>query len=65
MKLCKPAVVVEVTRQLGYPESDIVGIGVLLLTCTLLLSREHRSSVRFYSRATWAEPSRSQAASLL
>jgi hypothetical protein len=36
MKLWKPAVVVEATRQLGYPESDIVGIGVLLLTCTLL-----------------------------
>jgi hypothetical protein len=36
MKLCKPAVVVEVTRQLGYPESDIVDIDVLLLTCTLL-----------------------------
>ena len=36
MKLWKPAVVVEATRQLGYPESDIVGIGVLLLTCTVL-----------------------------
>jgi hypothetical protein len=36
MKLLKPAVVVEATRQLGYPESDIVGIGVLLLACTLL-----------------------------
>ena len=36
MKLGKPAVVVEATRQLGYPESDIVGIGILLLTCTLL-----------------------------
>src|SRR5262249_26597325 len=36
MKLAKPAVVVEATRQLGYPESDIVGIGVLLLTLTLL-----------------------------
>ena len=36
MKLWKPAVVVAATRQLGYPESDIVGIGVLLLTCTLL-----------------------------
>jgi hypothetical protein len=28
--------VVEATKQLGYPESDIVGIGVLLLFCTLL-----------------------------
>jgi hypothetical protein len=36
MKLLKPVVVVEATRQLGFPESDIVRIGVLLLTCTLL-----------------------------
>jgi hypothetical protein len=36
MKLFKPPLVVEATRQLGYPESEIVGIGVVLLTCTLL-----------------------------
>ena len=37
MKLLKPAIVVEATvRQLGYPESDIVGIGIVLLACTLL-----------------------------
>jgi hypothetical protein len=37
MKLWKPAVVVESTvRELGYPESDIVGMGVLLLICTFL-----------------------------
>ena len=36
MKLWKPAVVVEATRQLGYPESQIAGIGILLLACTLL-----------------------------
>jgi hypothetical protein len=36
MKLWKPAMVVEATRQLGYPESQIAGIGILLLTCTLL-----------------------------
>ena len=36
MKLGKPAVVVEATRQLGYPESDIAGIGILLLACTVL-----------------------------
>jgi hypothetical protein len=36
MKLLKPVAVVEATRQLGFPESDVVGIGVLLLTCTLL-----------------------------
>ena len=36
MKLLKPAVVVKATRDLGYPESQIVGIGVVLLACTLL-----------------------------
>jgi hypothetical protein len=36
MKLLKPAVVVKSTVDLGYPESDIVGIGVALLACTLL-----------------------------
>ena len=36
MKLVKPAVVVEATLQLGYPESAIVGIGLALLASTLL-----------------------------
>jgi len=36
MKLLKPAVVVKATRDLGYPESDIAGIGMVLLACTLL-----------------------------
>lgn len=36
MKLLKPAIVVKATRELGYPESDIVGIGVVVLVCTLL-----------------------------
>lgn len=36
MKLFKPAVVVEATVRLGYPERVIVGIGVVLLACTLL-----------------------------
>ena len=36
MKLSKPTVVVEATRQLGYPESQIPAIGILLLACTLL-----------------------------
>jgi len=36
MKLLKPAVVVKATQELGYPESEIVGIGVVLLVCTLL-----------------------------
>ncbi len=36
MKLFKPPVVVESTLQLGYPESAIVGIGVVLLISTFL-----------------------------
>jgi hypothetical protein len=36
MKLYKPRVVVEATVQMGYPESAIVGIGVVLLLSTLL-----------------------------
>jgi hypothetical protein len=36
MKLLRPAVVLKATRDLGYPESDIVGIGVVLLACTVL-----------------------------
>jgi hypothetical protein len=36
MKLFKPPVVVQSTLELGYPESAIVGIGVVLLTCTIL-----------------------------
>jgi len=36
MKLFKPPVVVESTLQLGYPESAIVGIGIILLACTIL-----------------------------
>lgn len=36
MKLIKPVPVVQATVQLGYPESCIVGLGVILLTCTVL-----------------------------
>ena len=36
MKLVKPAPVLEANLRLGYPESDITWIGVLLLACTLL-----------------------------
>ena len=36
MKLAKPPVVVQATKQLGFPESTIVGIGIVLLACTLL-----------------------------
>jgi hypothetical protein len=43
MKLLKPTVVLDATRQLGYPESDIVGIGITLLLCTLLYSLSRTS----------------------
>jgi hypothetical protein len=33
LKLAKPAVVVEGTRQLGYPVESILGIGIVLLLC--------------------------------
>jgi hypothetical protein len=36
MKLFKPAVVVEATVKLGYPESTIVGIGIALTASTVL-----------------------------
>ena len=36
MKLMKPAIVVETTVQLGYPESVILGLGIVLLACTVL-----------------------------
>lgn len=36
MKLIKPAFVVEATEKLGYPESVIPGIGVVLVICTLI-----------------------------
>ena len=36
MKLFKPAVVVEGTVKLGYPESTIVGMGIVLLASTVL-----------------------------
>jgi hypothetical protein len=36
MKLVKPPFVVEATVQLGYPESTILGIGIVLLVCTVL-----------------------------
>jgi hypothetical protein len=38
MKLLEPAVVVEATVQLGYPESVILGLGIVLLACTILYS---------------------------
>src|SRR5260221_830582 len=36
MKLFKPSFVVEANAQLGYAESSIVGIGMILIACTLL-----------------------------
>jgi hypothetical protein len=36
MKLVKPAPVIEGTLQLGYPESIITALGVILLTCVIL-----------------------------
>jgi hypothetical protein len=36
MKFVKPQPVVEATVKLGYPESVILGLGVVLLTCTIL-----------------------------
>jgi len=36
MKLMKPDFVVKATVQLGYAESVIYGLGIVLLTCTLL-----------------------------
>jgi hypothetical protein len=35
-KLIKPAPVVEATVQLGYPESVLLGLGIVLITCTVL-----------------------------
>ena len=35
-KLVKPAQVVEGTVQLGYPESVLLGLGIVLLACTVL-----------------------------
>jgi hypothetical protein len=36
MKLVKPTFVVEKTVELGYPESIIFGLGVVLLACTVV-----------------------------
>ena len=36
MKLIKPVVVVDTTVRLGYPESVIVGLGIVLLLCTVV-----------------------------
>ena len=36
MKLVKPAIVVESTVQLGYPETVIIPLGFVLLACTVL-----------------------------
>ncbi|MHB1423217.1 MAG: DoxX family protein [Gemmataceae bacterium] len=41
MKLAKPASVVEATVQLGYPESVIFGLGIVLLASTILYLIPH------------------------
>lgn len=35
-KVLKPAPVVEATLQLGYPESVLLGLGIVLLGCTVV-----------------------------
>ena len=41
MKLVKPPFIVQANAQLGYPESEIVGIGAVLLLCTVLYAVPH------------------------
>src|SRR5262245_30849651 len=36
MKLVKPTFVVDATVRLGYPESVIIGLGIVLIACTIL-----------------------------
>src|SRR5262245_23633347 len=36
MKIVKPAVVIEATVKLGYPEGVILGLGVVLIACTVI-----------------------------
>jgi hypothetical protein len=36
MKLVKPKFVIDATVKLGYPESVIVGLGIVVLVCTIL-----------------------------
>ena len=43
MKLVKPPVVVQGSAQLGFPESAITGVGIVLLICTLLYAIPHTS----------------------
>ncbi len=43
MKLFKPPEVVRATVELGYPESTIAGMGILLLACTLLYAIQRTS----------------------
>ena len=45
MKLVKPAPVVEADGRLGYPESVIVPLGIVLLICTILYAVPRTSVV--------------------
>ncbi len=44
MKLVKPGFVVEATGDLGFPESVIVPLGIVLAGCTILFDPAHRSA---------------------
>jgi hypothetical protein len=43
MKLMKPEIVVKTTVQLGFPESVILCLGIVLLACTVLYLIPHTS----------------------
>ena len=56
MKLAKPAPIVQATMRLGYPESAIVGTGVVLLLCTALyLVPRTASLAQSCSQVIWVE----------
>ena len=45
-KLVKPAPVVEGTVQLGYPESVLLGLGIVLLAYTVILAEARMRPIR-------------------
>jgi DoxX-like family len=53
-KLVKPAPVVQGTVQLGYPESVLVGLGIVLLSCTVLYGIIQMTACKLPSRAETA-----------
>ncbi len=48
MKLVKPVPVIEATVRLGYPESVIIGLGIVLLASTILYLIPQNFSARRY-----------------